>query len=46
MSWVYTYKPDINQCANEYKAYNGQLTAERSKIKKSSKLVRKDYTKL
>lgn len=44
MSWVNTYKPNLTLCTQEYKAYNGQLKSEREKIKKSAKLVRKDYT--
>lgn len=45
MSWVNSYKPNQQQCLSEYKAYNGQLKSEREKIKKSSKLVRKDTSK-
>lgn len=46
MSWLKDYKPTRQELDNAYKAYSGQLIAERAKIKKSSKLTRKDYTNL
>lgn len=46
MSWVNNYKPNQSQCNAEYKGYNGQLKVAREKIKKSSKLTRKDYSNL
>lgn len=33
MSLVNNYKPNINKCNEEYKAYNGQLSANSAKIK-------------
>lgn len=44
MSWVKTYIPDEKKIQAEHKAYLACLSAERAKIKKSNKLVRKDYT--
>lgn len=44
MAWLKDYKPTRQELDKAYKAYSGQLIAERAKIRKSSKLVRKDYS--
>lgn len=46
MSWVNGYIPNLKQCETEHKGYTAQLLADKQKVRKANKLVRKDYTKL